>query len=114
LEEIQDGFECYTIYPSKTDNFSDVIISLVADHVGAFSFTSISTITLPASLKKIGRYAFYGCDKLRSIYSNAVTPPELVDKIAETVTVYVPKGSVALYSADSKWKTAKAILEMPD
>lgn len=114
LEEIQDGFECYTIYPSKTDNFSDVIISLVADHVGAFSFTSISTITLPASLKKIGRYAFYGCDKLRSIYSNAVTPPELVDKIAETVTVYVPKESVALYSADSKWKTAKAILEMPN
>ena len=114
LEEIQDGFECYTIYPSKTDNFSDVIISLVADHVGAFSFTSISTITLPASLKKIGRYAFYGCDKLRSIYSNAVTPPELVDKIAETVSVYVPKESVALYSSDSKWKTAKAILEMPN
>lgn len=112
LEEIQDGFDCYVIYPSKTDNFSDVIISLMADHVGAFSFTSISTITLPASLKKIGKHAFYGCDKLRSIYSYAVTPPQLVDEISETVTVYVPKGTLELYTSDSKWNTAKAILEM--
>lgn len=114
LEEIQDGFDCYAIYPSSTDNFSDVIINLQADHVGAFSFTSISTITLPASLKKIGLHAFYGCDKLRSIYSNAVTPPQLVDKISETVTVYVPKGTLELYTSDSKWSTAKAILEMPN
>lgn len=114
LEEIQDGFDCYVIYPSKTDNFSDVIISLVADHVGAFSFTSISTITLPASLRKIGKHAFYGCDKLRSIYSNAVTPPELADKISETVTVYVPAGSLEAYMSNSKWNTAKAILEMPN
>ena len=114
LEEIQDGFDCYIIYPSKTDNFSDVIISLVADHVGAFSFTAISKITLPASLKKIGKHAFYGCDKLRSIYSNAATPPQLVDKISETVTVYVPKGTLELYTSDSKWNTAKAILEMPN
>lgn len=114
LEEIQDGFDCYIIYPSKTDNFSDVIISLVADHVGAFSFTAISKITLPASLKKIGKHAFYGCDKLRSIYSNAATPPQLVDKISETVTVYVPNGTLELYTSDSKWNTAKAILEMPN
>ena len=112
LVEIKDGFKAYVTYLKQTDNYGEVSIGLLNRNVGAFSYTSISSITLPASLQRIGAYAFYGCDKLNRIYCNALTPPELADEIDAQVTVYVPKGCSELYKSDAMWSTALEIVEM--
>ena len=114
LLEIQDGYKAYITYPKETNNYGEVSIGIMSRNVGAFSYTSISSITLPASLKKIGQYTFAGCDKLQEIRSYAQTPPTLSDEISSEVTVYVPSGCIPAYKADSNWKTAKDILEISE
>lgn len=73
----------------------------------AFGETSLKTITLPASLKKIESDAFYMNESLESIYSLATIPfPQgevnafVCDK---SIPVYIPQGSLEAYKSATGW-----------
>ena len=56
----------------------------------------------------IGYDAFYNCSALSSIYSNAVTPPEIsgfytFDGVNKDIPVYVPQESLEAYKAAPGW-----------
>ena len=66
---------------------------------------------LPATLERIGRYAFAGDGNLQVLIIKAVTPPSLASSAwsqsKSTCPIYVPDGSVAAYQTATDW-TAKA------
>ena len=98
--------------------------------IGAGAFqnnTSLTEVTIPASIVSIGANAFAGCKNLQSITVNIIVPISLyvasargftramsgdvfdgVDK--ETCILYVPEGSVDAYKAAPVWKEFKNIL----
>ena len=88
----------------------------------AFQFSKIKKITLPATLRKCGQYLLAYCDQLTSITVLAVTPPRfeydwgtMVPKVKfETVTLYVPAGSVDAYRSAAEWKNFNNIVAIPD
>ena len=93
----------------------------------AFIYCSnISSITLPRSLKRIERWAFFGNTSLKSIYCHSTTPPELGPVVFEgtydydtktyhsftdNCTLYVPAGSEGAYRGwgGYEWKEIKAL-----
>lgn len=69
----------------------------------------LQTFTVPASVTKIGNYAFYQC-ALNSVTIMATTPPTLANQRAfnfstgnATYPIYVPEESVDTYKAASVW-----------
>lgn len=55
-------------------------------------------ITIPASVEKIGDYAFYGCVNLNHIYNYATKPQAITLMLDNFNTViHVPAASVNLY-----------------
>ena len=93
----------------------------------AFIYCSnLTSITLPSSLKRIERWAFFGNTSLTSIYCHSETPPELGPvvfmgtydydtktyySLTEDCTLYVPAGSELSYKdwGGYKWKDIKAL-----
>lgn len=71
-------------------------------------FESLEEIILPASVQKIGRYAFDGCSSLRSISIYATMPPmvsgDAFNGVPEGLTVYVPALSQGSYRDAEGWK----------
>ena len=65
--------------------------------------TTITSITIPASVTSIGECAFSGCSNLTSIYAESSLPSWLAgDAFAEhynSATLYVPAGAKAAYTA---------------
>ena len=80
--------------------------------------TTLTTISLPASIQEIYYYAFAGCTSLTTLNIHAVTPPTLYDysfgygeqNIASNVTVFVPASSLSLYQQSDAWQVVQAIL----
>lgn len=77
--------------------------------------TSLASIDIPGSVKKIGDYAFRNCSSLRSIYAYAAEPPmcgkftfEGVDK--DLCKLYVLEESIPAYSTADEWKDFQTIL----
>lgn len=71
-----------------------------------YGCSSLTSIILPASLKKIAPYAFHLCRNL-TIYCKATTPPTSSGGIFTNATIskiYVPMKSVDVYKADENWK----------
>ncbi len=76
------------------DNFDGVPVTAIGD--GAFSYTSIGSVTIPSSVKKIGYNAFYNCDNLTSF-----TIPDSVTSMGNSIfsscdklsSVVLPKGT---------------------
>jgi len=54
----------------------------------------LTTITIPASVTSIGKYAFFGCKNLTSIYVNWENPQNVLglEYIPDTATIYMPDG----------------------
>ena len=81
-----------------------------------FAYTSLSTITIPSTVESIGSSSFENCDHLVEVRVNRMTPFTLRDDvftdIAYNGTLYVPKGSKALYDADDVWSNFQNIVEM--
>jgi len=81
-----------------------------------FAYTSLSTITIPSTVESIGSPSFENCDHLVEVRVNRMTPFTLRDDvftdIAYNGTLYVPKGSKALYDADDVWSNFQNIVEM--
>ncbi|MBR5117982.1 MAG: leucine-rich repeat domain-containing protein [Muribaculaceae bacterium] len=75
----------------------------------AFRGTSLTLLTLPASIQSLGEKIVEKC-KMQSITCLAVTPPAL-KKISEKKTpLYVPASSVEAYKRAKSWKDFKNIL----
>lgn len=72
-----------------------------------FDCTYLNELTLPSTMKKIADNGFAGCEKLGTMYVNALVPPTIEAKTFEDVdratTVFVPKGTIARYQADQYW-----------
>ena len=73
----------------------------------AFDYSNLESIYLPASIEKIGYYAFGECSKLASITLYAMTPPTLEDdvfyNVPEGLVVYVPAGAIGQYQDSEAW-----------
>lgn len=81
--------------------------------VPAFNFehnTNLKELSLPASIKTIGQYAFYCCNNLNVVNFYATIPPtlengaEVVFKGADAAIVYVPFESLSIYQNAEGWK----------
>ena len=55
------------VIPATYSGLPVTEIGSVDDYMGAFSYTSITSITIPASVTSIGNYAFSGCTSLTSV-----------------------------------------------
>ncbi len=72
-------------------------------------------MTIPNTMKLVGRHAFYFCTKLTTIHCKGTTPPELTldaftDNTYSTATLYVPSGASSTYES-SYWVFFENILE---
>lgn len=73
IPSMVDGFEVYSISSNAFEGyrFKSVIISEGVEEIDWFAFyncVSLSAITIPKSVKKIGHSAFSGCSKSFTIY----------------------------------------------
>lgn len=76
---------------------------------GAFVYTPLKELHLPACLKTIGEKAFSNCLSLQSITCEATEPPVLGDQCfsysqVKDIPVYVPAKSVTAYRKATGWK----------
>ena len=73
----------------------------------AFEGTTITDITIPASVTKIGDYAFYNCDKLKTITAEPTTVPTVFENTFSTVyskaTLRVHNDCLDKYKGASHW-----------
>jgi hypothetical protein len=75
----------------------------------AFRGTSLSLLTLPASIQIIGEKIVEKC-KMQRITCLAVNPPVLKKISEKKTTLYVPSSSVEVYKQAKPWKDFKNIL----
>lgn len=67
---------------------------------------NLKTVTLPASVNSIGKYAFSNCQYLSSVKLEAVAPPSIVTTSFHSNSRFiVPLGSLSDYRSHSIWKT---------
>lgn len=77
----------------------------------------VSSFTIPANVKFIGKRAFDGACYITELHIKCAVPPQRDGNIFYSTfryadcTLYVPRGSAELYSADSYWLKFKAIVE---
>ena len=111
---------CITVLPEACFSFcmslSEVILPQHLKSIGkdAFSGCAMSTVTIPAEVTSIAKGAF-DCDDLESVVSLITEPFDLgsskSDVFAACETLYVPKGTKALYEARQGWKDFPHIIE---
>ena len=101
----QYAFYSYTKLTSVTIPSSVIIIM-------AYAFTSctrLTSVTIPSSVTSIGSYDFADCTGLTSVTVEATTPPTLgynvFDDTSASLVIYVPATSVDAYKAASGWST---------
>lgn len=99
----------------------DIPASVTSIGYHAFNNTGLTSITLQATVRSIDRFAFRYCDHLATIYSNNPTPFAITDDVFDwraelegpfkTATLYVPRGTKALYQATDGWRNFENIEE---
>jgi len=90
--------------------------------IGNYSYqgcNKLTSLSIPSSITSIGNSAFTGCTALTSIYAYKNTPISLNSSTLvfssinkSTCTLYVPKGSIALYQAANQWKDFTNMVEL--
>ena len=99
---------------------TDLTLSDSLKSIGSSVFMSIAlnSIKIPSSVRFIGTMAF-SSSSFTSIYSYPTVPVDLTSSISvfsdinkSTCTLYVPKGSKALYQAANQWQDFTNIIEM--
>ncbi len=86
------GVETHVVIPADMDGYP---VTRIADN--AFAGTGVRTVTVPAGVKRIGWFAFYGCTALEAISLPASV--EVIDygafDVCPALTVYAPANSYA-------------------
>ena len=82
----------------------------------AFAYSDeLTEIDIPFTVTEIGKNAFRKCTALTKVYSHMARPCIISEKTFETLTdnatLYVPKGTKAVYQAADVWKDFADILE---
>lgn len=85
----------------------------------SFSLGNFESITLPASVKSIGRGAFNSAKPVKYIWSMAVEPPKCdrwnyPEIFTSDIPVYVPVGSGEKYRVAENWGYFKNFIEVDD
>ena len=74
-----------------------------------YNWESLTSVTIPDKVTKIGIWAFCRCTKLSKITVLPETPPTLgtdvFSSIASNAVIYVPSGSVDVYKSATNWST---------
>lgn len=98
------GLKSVTILDGCT-NLSNC--SFIDIYAGAFqACTSLTTVSLPASVGSIGMSAFAECTNLNTVYCDAPTPLYITSDAFssyDTATLFVPAGSIEAYEAHEVW-----------
>ncbi len=72
------------------------------------SMTVLAKVILPASVSRIGSYAFNGCESLQEIVCYASVPPvvysDTFNEVPSGVVVRVPASALSLYEEADAWK----------
>jgi hypothetical protein len=97
---------CYNL---ATVTFAEGSLLETIGHSAFLDCTSLSSITIPASVTYIDHHTFDGCTSLETVIVLATTPPglgvrvfqyqisEAIYEIIEDLTIYVPAGSLQAY-----------------
>jgi Leucine-rich repeat (LRR) protein len=100
-------------------SLTSIMIPDSMTEIGGIAFqycSNLKSITIGNGVTTIGASAFNGCSSLTSIYCKAQTPPNVgicaFDGVSVTLTLYVPTGSKAAYTAADEWKNFSSISEM--
>lgn len=117
VTEIADG-----AFQNCSDLKKVTILSTDSVTIGqsAFMRSGLKTVTLPATLKTLTKYAFRENTSLTDLYCNRVKPLSITSDVFQGTTLandtlYVPASSVSTYDAATVWKdfgTTKSIGEV--
>jgi hypothetical protein len=109
LDEWEDGVFANDFYSTSTLTTTVEISSYVTKiHDYMFSGVRMENITIPSSVKSIGKEAFYDCRILTHVTAEGANAPTLgedafdsCDKLPSSKCIAVPSGSLSDYQ--SKW-----------
>lgn len=92
--------------------------TLVGIHDYAFRHTSLTTIDMPASVKKIGDGAFYSAESLTYVTARNPEPAGITSRVffgtkRNSGILYVPTGSYSKYKSATFWNLFGQIIEDP-
>ena len=77
--------------------------------------SNLTSVTIPNSVTSIGNFVFEYCSSLTSVTVDINTPLAITSNTFSNranATLYVPKGSKAVYQAADYWKEFKEIIEI--
>ena len=124
LVEIIPSYFClgYHNYSTSTKYYSyihELVFeeNSVCKEIGNYCFYSnrwIANITFPASITKIGSYAFNSCSALTTIKMLSTTPPSIQSNTFSTTyltKIIVPQGSLSKYQSATNWSVLAGIME---
>ena len=77
-----------------------------------YNYSGLTSVTIGNSVTSIGTHAFYGCDSLLSVTSLIESPFIIRSVFFVHDTLYVPKGTKALYEACRDWNEFSNIIEI--
>lgn len=102
------------LYPSGSRVRYAYTIPSTVTFIGDCAFectVGLTELTIPKTIKKIGRKAFYYMNNLCSVFCKAAAPVECTDlqdgmfnTIPKIPNLFVPKGSVPAYSKADRWR----------
>ena len=102
--------ESYCPWNSYRGEIQHVEITQGVTNIGYYSLyqcTSLVSAIIPSSVSSIELYAFSGCSKLAAVLSDITNPFNIDDVvfygIPSAATLYVPKGTKALYQSRNGW-----------
>ena len=109
----------------RCNGLTSVTIPNSVTSIGDYAFydcSSLTSVTIPNSVTSIGNRAFDDCTGLKAVYSQIEQPFAINENVFQyydnnsfkftSATLYVPRGTKALYEATDGWKNFTKIVEM--
>ena len=112
----------YNSGPFFSSKFNTAVIEEGVDIIGNHAFqdcSSITTLSLPSTLKSIGEEAFCNCSGFTDIYCYAGNAPEtgnnaFANSSIATATLHVPPTAISTYGSIVPWSSASSIVAGDD
>ena len=104
VEVTQGGYSGEVIIP-ETVTYNGVTYNVTRIGESAFYNSSITSVTIPASVISLQEYSFYESKYIKTVYLKSTTPPILNGGkifVTSRPTCYIPCGTLDTYKA-SKW-----------